>query len=78
MRSVISEYHWKELEKQNKNIPLLVTRVTTVGITGIQSKRVTKQVQLNIQTEGIEFNTFLVVKELKLEVILGDDFFEKV
>ena len=50
-------------------------RVTIVGITGVRSKRVTTQVQLNILINGESYeNTFLVVRGLNLEVILGNDF----
>ena len=45
------------------------------GITGVRSKRVTKQVQLNMMIdEGTYENTFLVVHGLNLEVILGNAF----
>ena len=49
--------------------------MTIVGITGVRSKRVTKQVQLNMVIDGVGYdNTFLVVQGLNLEVILGNDF----
>ena len=52
-----------------------VAGVTIVGITGVRSKRVTKQVQLNMIINRGEYeNTFLVVRGLNLEVILGNDF----
>ena len=59
--------------------PLLpVAGVTVVEVTGVRSKRVTKQVQLNVYIKGIEFeNTFLVVKGLNLDIILGNDFLER-
>lgn len=69
------------MKKQNKNIPTLPEAgVTIVGIIGVQNKRVSKQIQLNREIESnVEFNnTFLVVKGLKLDVILGGDFFEKI
>ena len=74
--SVISESGLEELKELNKNIPSLpVAGVTIVGVTGVRSKRVTKQVQLNMLINGVEFeNTFLVVRGLNLEVILGNDF----
>ena len=74
--SVISEHMLDELKETNKNIPSLpVAGVTIVGITGVRSKRVTKQVQLNMIINGGEYeNTFLVVRWLNLEVILGNDF----
>ena len=44
----------------------------------MRSKRITKQVQLNILINEVEFeNTFLVVKGLSLDVILGNDFLER-
>ena len=63
----------------NKNIPSLpVAGITVVGVTGVRSKRITRQVQLNILINEIEFeNTFLVVKGLSLDVILGNDFLER-
>ena len=77
--SVVSENVLGELQRVNKNIPLLpVAGVTVVGVTGVRSKRVTKQVQLNVYINGIEFeNTFLVVKGLNLDIILGNDFLER-
>ena len=49
-----------------------------VGITGVRSKRVTKQVHLNMVINGVGYdNTFLVVRGLNLEVILGNDFLIK-
>ena len=77
--SVVSENVLGELQRVNKNIPSLpVAGVTVVGVTGVISKRVTKQVQLNIFLNGIEFeNTFLVVKGLNLDIILGNDFLER-
>ena len=74
--SVISEHTLDELKETNENIPSLpVAEVTIVGITGVRSNRVTKQVQLNIIINGGEFeNTFLVVRGLNLEVILGNVF----
>ena len=74
--SVISEHMLDELKEVNKNIPALpVAGITTVGITGVRSKCVTKQVQLNMIINGGEYeNTFLVVRGLNLEVILGNDF----
>ena len=77
--SVISENVMVELQEVNKHIPSLpVAGVTVVGVTGVRSKRVTKQVQLNIYISETEFeNTFLVVKGLNLDVILGNDFLER-
>ena len=47
--SVISENVMGELREVNKNIPSLpVAGVTVVGVTGVRSKRITRQVQLNI------------------------------
>ena len=47
--SVISENVMGELKELNKNIPSLpVAGVTVVGVTGVRSKIITKQVQLNI------------------------------
>ena len=49
-----------------------------MGETGVRSKRITRQVQLNILINEVEFeNTFLVVKGLSLDVILGNDFLER-
>ena len=69
----------ESLQEINKNIPILpVAGVTIVGITGVRSKRVTKQVHLNMIINGVEYdNTFLVVRGLNLEVILGNDFLIK-
>ena len=51
--SVISEHILDELRETNKNIPSLsVAGVSIVGITGVRSKRVTKQVQLNMMING--------------------------
>ena len=51
--SVISEHILEELKGVNKNIPSLpVVGVTIVGITGVRSKCVTKQVQLNMVING--------------------------
>ena len=77
--SVISEHVLDELKEINKNIPSLpVAGVTIVGITGIRSKRVTKQVHLNMIINGVGCdNTFLVVQGLNLDVILGNDFLIK-
>ena len=74
--SVISGNVLVELRELNRNIPSLpVAGVTIVGVTGVRSKRVTKQVQLNMKINGAEYdNTFLVVRGLNLEVILGNDF----
>ena len=77
--SVISENVMGELKELNKNIPSLpVAGVTVVGVTGVTSKRITRQVHLNILINEVEFeNTFLVVKGLSLDVILGNDFLER-
>ena len=77
--SVISEHILDELKELNKNIPSLpVAGVTIVGITGVRSKRVTKQVHLNMVINGVGYdNTFLVICGLNLEVILGNDFLIK-
>ena len=67
------------LQETNKNIPSLpVAGVTIIGITGVKIKRVTKQVHLNMVINGVGYeNTFLVVRGLNLEVILGNDFLIK-
>ena len=59
--SVISENVMSELKELNENIPSLpVAGVTVVGVTGVRSKRITRQVQLNILINEVEFeNTFL-------------------
>ena len=74
--SIISEHILDELRENNKNIPSLsVAGVSIVGITGVRSKRVTKQEQLNMMINGGTYeNSFLVVCGLNLEVILGNDF----
>ena len=71
--SVISEHILNELKETNKNIPSLpVSGVTIVGITGVRSKRVTKQVQLNMIINGGEYEkTFLVVCGLNLGGDIG-------
>ena len=76
---VIAENVLGELRETNKNIPILpVARVTVVGATGVRSKRVTKQIQLNFLINNTEFeNTFLVVKGLSLDIILGNDFLQR-
>ena len=60
--SVIAEHVLNKLRETNKNIPSLpVAGVTIVGITGVRSKRVTTQVQLNMLINGENYeNTFLV------------------
>lgn len=77
--SVIAENILDELKKQNVKIPTLpVAGVIIVGVTGVRSKRVTKQVHLNLEIENKEYdNTFLVVKGLNLDIILGNDFLKK-
>lgn len=77
--SVISETHWRMLEKLNKNIPTLpVAGVTIVETTGVRSKRVTTQIQLNTEIEGVAFqNTLLGVKYLKLGIMVGDGFLKR-
>ena len=74
--SVIAEHILNKLRENNKHIPSLpVAGVTTVGITGVRSKRVTTQVQLSLVVNGESYeNTFLVVRGLNLEVIIGKDF----
>ena len=74
--SVIAESILNELREFNKNIPVLpVAGVTVIGVTGVRSKRVTKQIHLNFLINGIDFDsTFLVVKGLSLDIILGNDF----
>ena len=74
--SVISEHILDEIRENNKHIPSLpVAGVSIVGVTGVRSKRVTKQVQLNMIINGGTYeNSFLVVRGLNLEVILGNDF----
>ena len=69
----------EELRELTKNIPLLpVAGITIVGVTVVTSKRVTKQVQLNMKINRVEYdNTFLVVRVLNLEVILGNDFLKR-
>ena len=58
--SVISENVMGELKEINKNIPSLpVAGVTVVGVTGVRSKRITRQVQLNILINEIEFENIL-------------------
>ena len=53
---VISESGLEELKELNKNIlSLPVAGVTIVGVTGVQSKRVTKQVKLNMLINRVEF-----------------------
>ena len=77
--SVIAENILGELRETNKNIPILpVAGVTVVGVTGVRSKRVTKQIHLNFLINNAEFeNTFLVVKGLSLDIILGNDFLQR-
>ena len=67
--SVISEHILEGLQETNKNIPSLpVAGVTIVGITGVRSKRVTKQVHLSMVINRVGYdNTFLVVRGLNLE-----------
>ena len=68
-----------ELQRVNKHIPSLpAAGVTVVGVTGVRSIRVTRQVQLNIYISETEFeNTFLVVKGMSLDIMLGNDFLER-
>ena len=77
--SVIAENVLGELRETNKNIPILpVAGVTVVGVTGVRSKRVTKQIHLNFLINDTEFeNIFLVVKGLSLDIILGNDFLQR-
>ena len=64
--SVVSENVIGELKEINKNIPSLpVAGVTVVGVTGVRSKRVTKQVQLNIFLNEAEFENTLHETYLK-------------
>ena len=59
--SVISEHTLDELKELNKNIPSLpVAGVTIVGITGVRSKRVTKQVHLNMIINGVGYDLSLI------------------
>ena len=49
-----------------------------MGVTGVCSKRITKQIHLSFLINNAEFeNTFLVVKGLSLDIILGNDFLER-
>ena len=49
-----------------------------VGVTGVRSKRITKQIHLSFLINDTEFeNTFLVVKGLSLDIILGNDFLQR-
>ena len=49
-----------------------------IGVTGVRSKRVTKQIHLNFLINGVDFDsTFLVVKGLSLDIILGNDFLQR-
>ena len=68
-----------ELREKNKNIAILpVAGVTVVGVTGVRSKRVTKQIHLSFLIINAEFeNTFFVVKGLSLNIILGNDFLQR-
>ena len=71
--SVIAENILGELREVNKNIPDL-----PIGVTGVRSKRVTKQIHLSFLINDTDFeNTFLVVKGLSLDIILGNDFLQR-
>ena len=77
--SVIAENILNDLREFNKNIPILpVAGVTVIGVTGVRSKRVTKQIHLNFLINGIDFdNAFLVVKGLSLDIIFGNNFLQR-
>ena len=77
--SVIAENILNELKEFKKNIPVLpVAGVTVIGVTGVRSKRVTKQIHLSFSIGDMNFdNTFLVVKGLSLDIILGNDFLQR-
>ena len=77
--SVIAENILSELREINKNIPVLpVAGVTVIGVTGVRSKRETKQIHLSFLINDVDFdNTFLVVKGLSLDIILGNDFLQR-
>lgn len=77
--SVISERVLDTL-KENEGVifpTLPVAGVTVVGVTGVRSKRINRQVLLQFEMgEQLFKHTFLVIKGLNFDLILGSDFFE--
>lgn len=78
--SLISEATYYDIKKINKNnFPELpVSNVQITGIIGKKGQRINKQVLLpiNINGEIIEINC-LIVKNVKIELLLGCDFFDQ-
>lgn len=76
--TVMDEEIYKRLmlEEGSKILELPVTNLTIIGVTGVRSKKITKQVYIDV-TMGKEIIPihFLIVKGLNIEVILGCDFF---
>lgn len=57
---------------------LPVAGVTVIGVTGVRSKRINRQVLLQFEMgEQLFEHAFLVIKVLNLDLILGNDFLSR-
>lgn len=72
----ISEEVYKDIQKTISNIPELpMTGVTIKGAIGTRSKKITRQVYLRIQLNGVTWDVvFLVIPGLVRDAILGTEF----
>lgn len=78
--NVISSNKYEEIKKSlDCNIPELpVSNLAIIGVTGVRSKRVTKQAQIDLKIKNkIIPSIFLVVPDLHTDIIIGCEFFER-
>lgn len=74
--TIISENLLEKIRKKTKKDThqLPVQGMEIMGATGVQSKRITKQVWLNVQLEDREMQLpFLVAKGFNVDLVLGTD-----
>ena len=79
MMTSISEIAYEKLKSRDSRIPELPTKkILIIGANKSKSVPVTKQIFLEIEISGLKFeSTFLVVRNLLYDVILGVDFLRK-
>ncbi|KAG8253627.1 hypothetical protein J6590_030902 [Homalodisca vitripennis] len=74
--TIMSEKYYNEIKERSvlEILELPVTNLSIIGVTGIRSKKIDKQVM--IENKLFQIN-FLVVKAVNLGIILGCDFFRE-
>ncbi|KAG8320383.1 ATP-dependent RNA helicase ddx25 [Homalodisca vitripennis] len=75
--TIMSEKYYNEIKERSvlEILELPVTNLSIIGVTGIRSKKIDKQVMIEVEIENKVFQiNFLVVKAVNLGIILGCDF----